>query len=120
MLLAAAGCLDGCGRRRLDAARLRSWLQAPDAGMAVRRRTSLASSVLAISPLAVFVQHLAQRPGGTLRGLFRRCTIHVRVRDTGAKLLFCKTLLIGGTTNASIAQTQARTKQQNSNSRIAR
>ena len=54
MLLAAAGCLDGCGRRRLDAARLRSWLQAPDAGMAVRRRTSLASSVLAISPLAVF------------------------------------------------------------------
>ena len=47
-------CLDGCGRRRLDAARLRSWLQAPDAGMAVRRRTRLASSVLAISPLAVF------------------------------------------------------------------
>ena len=53
-LLAAAGCLDGCGRRRLDAARLRSWLQAPDAGMAVRRRTRLASRVLAISPLAVF------------------------------------------------------------------
>ena len=40
-----------------------------------------------------FVQHLAQRPGGTLRGLFRRCTAHVGVRDTGAKVLFCKTLL---------------------------
>ena len=40
----------------------------------------------------IFVQHLAQRPGGTLRGLFRRCTAHVDVRDTGAKVLFCKTL----------------------------